>query len=111
MNWGAKYGYIWAGSSFCCALFFFFFLPELKGRALEEIDELFERKVPAWKFKSAETSIVSDAIKEVRQRGEVGEDRGKASTVEIVRGAREGGMTREGIVWFGGCQRWSSGKG
>ncbi|CCC14932.1 hypothetical protein SMACR_07670 [Sordaria macrospora] len=83
MNWGAKYGYIWAGSSFCCALFFFFFLPELKGRALEEIDELFERKVPAWKFKSAETSIVSDAIKEVRQRGEVREDRGKASTVEI----------------------------
>ncbi|KAK3492003.1 uncharacterized protein B0T23DRAFT_395438 [Neurospora hispaniola] len=69
----------------CSALFFFCCLPELKGRALEEIDELFERRVPAWKFKSAETSIVSDAIEEVRRRrGEVGEDGGKAATVEIV---------------------------
>lgn len=84
MNWGAKYGYIWAGSNFCCALFFFFFLPELKGRALEEIDELFERRVGAWKFKSAETSIVSDAIREVRQRGEAGDGGRKAARVEVV---------------------------
>ncbi|KAK1777251.1 hypothetical protein QBC45DRAFT_196913 [Copromyces sp. CBS 386.78] len=64
----------------------------LKGRALEEIDELFERKVPAWKFKSAETWIVtcSDALKEVRQRGEIGEeDRGKAATVEKIVEGRE----------------------
>lgn len=79
MNWGAKYGFIWA------ALFFFCCLSKLKGRALEEIDELFEQRVPAWMFKSAETSIVSDAIEEVRRRkGEDGEDSGKAATVEIV---------------------------
>ena len=35
MNWGATYGFTWADSSFCCALFFFCCLPELKGRALE----------------------------------------------------------------------------
>ncbi|EGZ67571.1 general substrate transporter [Neurospora tetrasperma FGSC 2509] len=73
MTWGAKYGFIWAGPNFCCALFFFGCLPELKGRALEEIDELFEQRAPAWKLKSAET-----------RRGEVGEDGGKAATVEIV---------------------------
>jgi hypothetical protein len=30
----------------------FFFLPETKDRTLEEIDEMFEKRLPAWKFKS-----------------------------------------------------------
>ncbi|KHE78579.1 MFS general substrate transporter [Neurospora crassa] len=57
MNWGATYGFTWADSSFCCALFFFCY-------------QLFERRVRAWKFKSAERDD--------------GEDGGKAATVEIV---------------------------
>ncbi len=44
------------------------FLPELKGRTLEEIDELFERKIPAWKFKTTKTNIMDEALKEVRNR-------------------------------------------
>ena len=32
-----------------------FFLPEVKGRTYAELDELFERGVPAWKFASTET--------------------------------------------------------
>ncbi|KAK4153774.1 hypothetical protein C8A00DRAFT_15027 [Chaetomidium leptoderma] len=71
MNWGAKYGYIWAGSNFACGVFFFVFLPELKGRTLEEIDELFERRISAWKFKTTRTNIMDEALKEVRNR-EVG---------------------------------------
>ena len=65
---GAKYGYIWAGSNFACGIFFFVFLPELKGRTLEEIDELFERKISAWKFKTTKTNIMDEALKEVRNR-------------------------------------------
>jgi hypothetical protein len=30
----------------------FFFLPDTKDRTLEEIDEMFEKRLPAWKFKS-----------------------------------------------------------
>jgi hypothetical protein len=30
-------------------------MPELKGRSLEEVDELFATKLPAWKFKSYKT--------------------------------------------------------
>ncbi len=44
------------------------FLPELKGRTLEEIDELFERKISAWKFKTTKTNIMDEALKEVRNR-------------------------------------------
>ncbi|KAK3367616.1 general substrate transporter [Podospora didyma] len=70
LNWGAKYGYIWAASNFACGLFFFFCLPELKGRTLEEIDELFERRIPTWKFKSTKTNIMDDALKELKDQQE-----------------------------------------
>lgn len=50
LNWGPKYGYIWAGSSAVAALWVFFFLPEVKDRTLEEINEMFEARVPAREF-------------------------------------------------------------
>ncbi len=65
---GAKYGYIWAGSNLVCGIFFFFFLPELKGRTLEEIDELFERRISAWKFKTTAANIAAEARKEMKER-------------------------------------------
>ncbi|RYP71960.1 hypothetical protein DL769_004565 [Monosporascus sp. CRB-8-3] len=52
LNWGPKYGYIWAPSCVIAALWIYFFLPEVKGRSLEEIDEMFEARIPARKFAS-----------------------------------------------------------
>lgn len=43
-------------------------MPELKGRTLEEIDELFVNRVPAWKFKTYQTTIQDGALAEVRAR-------------------------------------------
>jgi hypothetical protein len=80
---GAKYGYIWAGSNFACGIFFFLCLPELKGRTLEEIDELFERRISAWKFKTTRTNIMDEALKEVRNMA------GSKSPVELVETARK----------------------
>lgn len=54
LNWGPKYGYIWAPSCAITALWVFFFLPEVKGRTLEEIDEMFMAHVPARKFRKYE---------------------------------------------------------
>ncbi|KAI1775812.1 putative maltose permease [Hypoxylon cercidicola] len=51
LNWGPKYGYIWTGSCAAAGIWIFFFLPEVKDRTLEEIDEMFEAQVPARKFR------------------------------------------------------------
>jgi hypothetical protein len=40
LNWGPKYGYIWAPICVLTAAWVFFFFPETKDRTLEEIDEL-----------------------------------------------------------------------
>ncbi|KAH9905427.1 general substrate transporter [Xylariomycetidae sp. FL2044] len=52
LNWGPRYGYIWFPSCIVSAVWVFFFLPEVKGRTLEEIDEMFEAKLPARKFRT-----------------------------------------------------------
>lgn len=78
LDWGGKVGYIWGGSnavtfsefplqsipilSFpfsiprpitdipCAKVFLYLFLPEMRNRTLEEIDELFQERVPTRKF-------------------------------------------------------------
>ena len=50
-NWGAKSGFFWFGTCFLCVVWIFFRLPEPKGRSYGELDILFERKIPARKFK------------------------------------------------------------
>ncbi|PLB49104.1 general substrate transporter [Aspergillus steynii IBT 23096] len=50
-NLGAKLGYVWGGFAGAGAICVWFFMPELKGRNLEEIDQLFRAKLPAWRFK------------------------------------------------------------
>ncbi|KAI1329521.1 MFS monosaccharide transporter-like protein [Xylariaceae sp. FL0255] len=51
LNWGPKYGYIWTGSCLIAATWVWFYLPEAKGRTLEEIDEMFLARLPARKFR------------------------------------------------------------
>ncbi|KAI1383744.1 putative maltose permease [Hypoxylon trugodes] len=51
LNWGPKYGYIWTGACAAAGIWIYFFLPEVKDRTLEEIDEMFEARVPARKFR------------------------------------------------------------
>ncbi|KAL8409902.1 hypothetical protein RB594_008116 [Gaeumannomyces avenae] len=52
LNWGPRYGFIWFPSAMIGAAWVYFFLPETKGRTLEEIDEMFEAKVGPRKFRT-----------------------------------------------------------
>jgi MFS transporter, SP family, sugar:H+ symporter len=48
LGWGPKYGYIWTGSCFIAGTWIWFYLPEVKGRTLEQIDEMVST---CWYFK------------------------------------------------------------
>ncbi|KAL2152273.1 hypothetical protein VTH82DRAFT_5457 [Thermothelomyces myriococcoides] len=70
LGWGPKYGYIWGGSNLIVALWAFLFVPETKGRSLEQLDELFEKGVAARKFSSfvLERQLVDDYSEEAVQK-------------------------------------------
>ncbi|KAL7778153.1 hypothetical protein CFE70_004829 [Pyrenophora teres f. teres 0-1] len=51
LNWGPEYGWIWGPSCFIAVIWVYFYLPEIKNRTLEEIDEMFEARLPARKFR------------------------------------------------------------
>ncbi|KAJ5624467.1 maltose permease [Penicillium lagena] len=46
-----KCGYVWGGTACVCWIMAYFFLPELKHRSYRETDILFNRRIPARKFK------------------------------------------------------------
>lgn len=49
-----------------CAVFFYLCIPEMKGRSLEELDELFENHVSVKKFRKYHTRIQDDAVHDVQ---------------------------------------------
>lgn len=51
-------------SDWSSPVFFWFFLPEVKGRSLEEIDELFQNRVPVRDFPKYEC-VSSEKAKEI----------------------------------------------
>ncbi|WVF72551.1 hypothetical protein IAT40_007368 [Kwoniella sp. CBS 6097] len=75
-NLGPKVGYLIGGNSFFALIFSLFYVPELAGRSLEEMDELFELRLWAWQFKGAETKGVGARITQLEagRRGAEGAD-------------------------------------
>ncbi|KAF5373744.1 hypothetical protein D9758_000707 [Tetrapyrgos nigripes] len=63
-NLQAKVGYIYGSIAAVAMIYAIFFVPETKGRSLEELDELFERKpsLPAWRFRNTQTTGVGARI-------------------------------------------------
>ncbi|KAL2811271.1 general substrate transporter [Aspergillus granulosus] len=54
-NMGGKVAFIFFGILVVSDVFVYFFYPETKGRSFEEIDELYARGIPAWRF--ADTTL------------------------------------------------------
>ncbi|KAK7027536.1 hypothetical protein VNI00_015170 [Paramarasmius palmivorus] len=65
-NLQGKIGFMWAGFSVAAIVFCYLFVPELKGRTLEELDVLFHEKVPTRKFSSYRISSAQSGLKETR---------------------------------------------
>ena len=59
-NLGGKCGYVWAGTGLICLVTAFIYLPEMKGRSYREIDILFNRRVPARKWKKTVIDVQDD---------------------------------------------------
>jgi MFS transporter, SP family, sugar:H+ symporter len=49
-NLGSKVGFIYGSVAAVSLIFAYFFVPDCKGRSLEEIDELFASGIPNRKF-------------------------------------------------------------
>ncbi|GKZ69423.1 hypothetical protein AnigIFM60653_009217 [Aspergillus niger] len=49
-NWGGKLGFLFAGIGVLDTLWCYFFLPETKGRTFEELDFMFQQKLPTRQF-------------------------------------------------------------
>ncbi|EAW13563.1 putative MFS alpha-glucoside transporter [Aspergillus clavatus NRRL 1] len=56
-NWKGKLGFLFAGTPFLCTMYCYLCLPETRGRTFEELDILFERKVPSRKFSAYKVTI------------------------------------------------------
>src|SRR3954471_4496412 len=49
-NWRGKAGYLFGGISLVCFIWCWFRIPESRGRTFEELDIMFEKKIPARQF-------------------------------------------------------------
>ncbi|PVI03905.1 general substrate transporter [Periconia macrospinosa] len=91
LGWGPKYGFIWFPSCMVAAAWVFFFLPEVKNRTLEEIDEMFAAKLSPRNFRKYQCVGVT-VNPEMRKSIEVERD------IEIFKDAKvqtEAAVTKE----------------
>ncbi|KAF6818682.1 MFS alpha-glucoside [Colletotrichum plurivorum] len=49
--------FFWVGTGSVVYVLVWFLVPETKGRSFAELDELFDRRIPAWKFAETKTSV------------------------------------------------------
>lgn len=60
-NMQGKLGFFFGGLAFLCLVWTYFRVPETAGRTYEELDILFDRRVPAWQFKDYQIDHIRDA--------------------------------------------------
>jgi hypothetical protein len=63
-NLGAKVGYVYGSINVVMAALTYFIIPELKGRTLEEVDQLFASGAPLRKFHTVQTRNAQEVYQE-----------------------------------------------
>lgn len=61
-NLGSKVTFVFFALSLPFCIYFYFCLPEMKGRSYLELEEMFQKRIPARKFKSytCDVQIISE---------------------------------------------------
>ncbi|KAI9740153.1 MAG: hypothetical protein M1834_004731 [Cirrosporium novae-zelandiae] len=67
-NLGSRIGIVYASVSIIAIAFVFFCVPEMKGRSLEELDEMFQSGVSAWRAKSYVCTGIGAQVTEVQNK-------------------------------------------
>lgn len=62
---GAKMYLVFAGCMLGVIVFVYFLLPETRNRTFAEIDEMYDAKIPMWKWRNYETSTAAKTAKKV----------------------------------------------
>ncbi|KAL2691911.1 hypothetical protein Neosp_002303 [[Neocosmospora] mangrovei] len=68
-NLGGKVGFIYGSINFIMVVATFFFIPELKSRTLEEVDQLFASGAPLRKFSEISTKSATEMYEEEVKQG------------------------------------------
>jgi hypothetical protein len=63
-NLGGKLGYVYGAINVLVVIGVFFIIPELKGRSLEEINQLFASGAPLRQFKNIQTKNAEELYEE-----------------------------------------------
>ncbi|KAL5095172.1 hypothetical protein Trisim1_003782 [Trichoderma cf. simile WF8] len=86
-NLKGKTAFVWFGISFLVTIWAIFRIPETRGRTYGEMDVLFEKKVPAWRFATAEVvddiTIIGDDEAEAKVEDEKREMAGHETAATI----------------------------
>lgn len=77
---GLKIGYIYSGGCILSALFIWFYIGETRGRTLEEINEMFAKRVPArhWKEYRCDIAQYTETARVIESGTGVGEEESKS---------------------------------
>ncbi|OAA63769.1 General substrate transporter [Niveomyces insectorum RCEF 264] len=78
---GVKIGWIFGSVAAFSVIWGILFFPELKGRSLEEVDELFEARLWAWQFNKYETHGTGHLLATLENEG-IGSEKNQAQQVE-----------------------------
>ncbi|KAI5458760.1 hypothetical protein BGZ63DRAFT_432233 [Mariannaea sp. PMI_226] len=69
LSLNVKTGFVYGAFSVPMCILLWFYLPETKGRSAAEIDELYERKVPAWRWSKTVTAAEEQMHAVVQVKG------------------------------------------
>jgi len=82
---GNKVGYVFTAISVLSIVWAALFLPETRGRSLEELDLMFEKKLWAWQFKRYEVTATESGMPLDEVIGEFADDDKKLDTLHVER--------------------------